>query len=96
MGGVEVMQESGQIIRQPQPRSNGGDYKGIPPKSRSSQGLKLYQLFNSMCNSLLMFVSTEQTRAHAHIHMRTQNDGFQPLQFSTHGEHASKPTCGDV
>ena len=49
-----------------------------------------------MCNSLLMFVSTEQTRTHAHIHMRTQNDGFQPLQFSTHGEHASKPTCGDV
>ena len=48
------------------------------------------------CNSLLMFVSTEQTRTHAHIHMRTQNDGFQPLQFSTHGEHASKPTCGDV
>ena len=33
VGGVEVMQESGQTIRQPQPRSNGGDYQGIPPKS---------------------------------------------------------------
>ena len=66
----------------------------ICPEERHLKG---WNFTNSSTFTCYMQQFVDVRRRHAHTHTYTCAHIillFQPLQFSTHGDHASKPTCG--